>query len=76
MVLLNLFSHTFRLLRWRLNQVKPTEHEAKKMDEAGVPDIAALRGLLAWRRTNMMFAVPITMARFVPDGFAKRRTVS
>lgn len=45
---------------WRLNRITPTTNEAKKMDNADISTDSTSRAFIAWRRTNMLLAVPLT----------------
>jgi hypothetical protein len=61
----DMLKHLNRMVMWRLNRIRPTANEAIKMDNAGISADDTLRAFIAWRRTNMLLAVPITFASAV-----------
>lgn len=50
--------HPGRVLRWRLVDVMPTEHETAKLDEADATTSEVVRVFMVWRRSVLITAIP------------------
>jgi hypothetical protein len=55
------WTHLRRCFGWRLLKTEPTPYELNMFDKAQVQD-PTLRTYLAWRRSQMMFSVPVLLS--------------
>jgi hypothetical protein len=65
----NVLVHVKRIFQGRLNQVKPTEQETKKMNDESTlsENDQVMRAFLAWRHSNLLGALPITLFSAISD---------